>query len=57
LEDFAVQARYAHDFLQPNLDETQELYAIAKAVEAVVLKRWNGRCAKKYSLKRGKFAK
>ena len=37
LEDFAVRVRYPHDFILPELDETNEFYEIAKAVKALVL--------------------
>jgi HEPN domain-containing protein len=42
LEDFAVQGRYPHDFLQPNADETREFYKIAEAVRVLVLKEIGG---------------
>jgi hypothetical protein len=38
LEDFAVQGRYPHDFLQPDMDETKGFYEIAEAIRAIVLK-------------------
>jgi hypothetical protein len=38
LEDFAVQGRYPHDFLQPDLEETKNYYEIAKAIKVLVLK-------------------
>lgn len=38
LEDYAVQGRYPHDFLQPDPDETQAFYEIAEAIKALVLR-------------------
>jgi HEPN domain-containing protein len=38
LEDFAVRGRYPHDFLMPELSETQEFYQIALQIKILVLK-------------------
>jgi len=38
LESFAVRGRYPHDFLQPDLDETLDYYAMAEIVKALVLR-------------------
>jgi HEPN domain-containing protein len=38
LEDFAVRGRYPHDFLRPEMAETQEFFEIALTVKALVLK-------------------
>ena len=37
MEDFAVRRRYPHDFIMPELDETQEFIKITEAVKARVL--------------------
>lgn len=38
LEDFAVRGRYPHDFLMPELSETEEFYQIAIGIKTLVLK-------------------
>lgn len=38
LEDFAVRARYPHDFLLPTQEEAEEFYQIAIQTKALVLK-------------------
>jgi HEPN domain-containing protein len=39
MEDFAVRRRYPHDFIRPELEETQEFIEITETVKAFVLKQ------------------
>jgi HEPN domain-containing protein len=41
LEDFAVRGRYPHDFLRPEMEETQEFYKIALEIKDLVKKELN----------------
>lgn len=42
MEDFAVRRRYPHDFIQPELEETQDFIKITETVKALVLKEMDG---------------
>ncbi|MBN8718305.1 HEPN domain-containing protein [Hydrobacter penzbergensis] len=41
LEDFAVRGRYPHDFLRPELEETQFFYKITLEIKDLVIKELN----------------